>query len=74
LLILGLLATLWVAGVLAAATVGSSAKSCKDTTVGASSSEGVADHALDCFGRGDIYLVVPPDRWSRANKTVENRD
>ncbi|MGN6168370.1 MAG: hypothetical protein ACTHQQ_09390 [Solirubrobacteraceae bacterium] len=32
----------------------------------------VADHPLDRFGRGEIYLVVPPDQWSRANKIVEN--
>ncbi len=32
----------------------------------------VADHALDRRGRGDIYLVVPPDQWSRANEIVEN--
>jgi hypothetical protein len=31
-----------------------------------------ADHPLDDFGRGDIYLVVPPDQWSRANEIVEN--
>jgi len=34
----------------------------------------VADHPLDRFGRGDIYLVVPPDQWSRANEIVENLD
>jgi hypothetical protein len=33
-----------------------------------------ADHALDRFDRGDIYLVVPPDQWSRANEIVENID
>jgi hypothetical protein len=33
-----------------------------------------ADHPLDRFGRGDIYLVVPPDQWSRANEIVENLD
>jgi hypothetical protein len=32
----------------------------------------VADHSLDRYGRGDIYLVVPPDQWSRANEVVEN--
>jgi hypothetical protein len=32
----------------------------------------VADHPLDRFGRGDIYLVVPPGEWSRANEIVEN--
>ncbi|HEV7585915.1 MAG TPA: hypothetical protein VGO14_09075 [Solirubrobacteraceae bacterium] len=31
-----------------------------------------ADHPLDRFGRGDIYLVVPPAQWSRANEIVEN--
>jgi hypothetical protein len=34
----------------------------------------VADHSLDRFGRGEIYLVVPPDQWSRANEIVENID
>jgi hypothetical protein len=34
----------------------------------------VADRPLDRFGRGDIYLVVPPDQWSRANEIVENLD
>ncbi len=34
----------------------------------------IADHPLDQFGRGDIYLVVPPDQWSRANEIVENLD
>jgi hypothetical protein len=34
----------------------------------------MADHPLDRFGRGDIYLVVPPDQWSRANEIVENFD
>jgi hypothetical protein len=32
----------------------------------------VADHPPDRFGRGDIYLVVPPGQWSRANEVVEN--
>lgn len=32
----------------------------------------VADHPLDARGRGDIYLVVPPEQWSRANEVVEN--
>ena len=32
----------------------------------------VADHPLDRFGRGDIYLVVPPEQWSHANEIVEN--
>ena len=34
----------------------------------------VADRQLDQLGRGDIYLVVPPDQWSRANEIVENID
>ena len=33
-----------------------------------------ADHPLDRFGRGDVYLVVPPEQWSRANEIVENLD
>ena len=33
-----------------------------------------ADHPLDRFGRGDIYLVVPSEQWSRANEIVENLD
>ena len=33
-----------------------------------------ADQPLDRFGRGDIYLVVPPAQWSRANEVVENLD
>jgi hypothetical protein len=32
----------------------------------------VADQPLDRFGRGDIYLVVPPEQWSRANEIVGN--
>jgi hypothetical protein len=34
----------------------------------------VADHPLDRLGGGDIYLVVPPEQWSRANEIVENLD
>jgi hypothetical protein len=34
----------------------------------------VADYPLDRFGRGEIYLVVPPGQWSRANEIVENID
>jgi hypothetical protein len=33
-----------------------------------------ADHPLDRFGRGEIYLVVPPGQWSRANEIIENLD
>jgi hypothetical protein len=36
--------------------------------------ECVADHPLDRFGRGDLYLVVPPGQWSRANEITENID
>jgi hypothetical protein len=32
----------------------------------------VADYPLDRFGRGDIFLVVPPAQWSRATEIVEN--
>jgi hypothetical protein len=31
-----------------------------------------ADHPLDRFGRGDIYLMVAPEQWSRANEIIEN--
>jgi len=31
----------------------------------------VADHPPDRFGRGDIYLVVPPGQWSQANEILE---
>ena len=34
----------------------------------------VADHELDQFGRGEIYLVVAPEQWSRANEIVDNLD
>ncbi len=34
----------------------------------------VADHPLDSRGRGDIYLVVPPSQWSRANEILDNLD
>jgi hypothetical protein len=34
----------------------------------------VAEHPLDRFERGDIYLVVPPEQWSRAAEIVENLD
>jgi hypothetical protein len=33
-----------------------------------------ADHPLDRFGRGDIYLVVRPEQWSHAAEIVENLD
>jgi hypothetical protein len=32
----------------------------------------VADHPLDRRGYGDIYVVVPPGQWSRANEILEN--
>ena len=31
----------------------------------------VADHPLDRRGHGDIYVVVPPGQWSRANEILE---
>ncbi len=31
-----------------------------------------ADHPLDAAGRGDIYLVVPPEQWSRATEIIDN--
>jgi hypothetical protein len=34
----------------------------------------VADHPLDQRGHGDIYLVVSPDQWSRANEILDNLD
>ena len=34
----------------------------------------IADHPLDRLGRGDIYLVVPPEQSSQANEIVENLD
>ncbi len=33
-----------------------------------------ADYRLDRFGRGDIYLVVPPDQCSRAVEIIDNLD
>jgi hypothetical protein len=33
-----------------------------------------ADHPLDRFDRGDIYLVVPPEEWSRATEILDNLD
>jgi hypothetical protein len=33
-----------------------------------------ADHALDRLGHGEIYLVVPPEQWSRANEVIDNLD
>jgi hypothetical protein len=34
----------------------------------------VADHPLDRRGNGDIYLVVPPEQWSRATEILDNLD
>lgn len=34
----------------------------------------VADQPLDPLGRGDVFLVVPPDQWSRASEIIENLD
>jgi hypothetical protein len=33
-----------------------------------------ADHPLDRFGRGDIYLQVPPEQWSEAEEFLSNLD
>ena len=33
-----------------------------------------ADHPLDRYGRGEVYLVVPPEQWSRANEIIDNLD
>ncbi len=32
----------------------------------------VADRPTDRRGEGDIWLVVPPGQWSRANEIVDN--
>jgi hypothetical protein len=34
----------------------------------------VADRPLDRVGRGDVYLVVQPEHWSRATEILENLD
>jgi hypothetical protein len=33
-----------------------------------------ADWPLDRFGRGEIYLQVPPERWSEAELLLSNLD
>ncbi len=33
-----------------------------------------SDHALDRFGRGEIYLQVPRQRWSEAEEFLSNLD
>jgi len=33
-----------------------------------------ADHPPDAFGRGDIYLQVPPGRWSEAEELLGDFD
>lgn len=33
-----------------------------------------ADHPLDAYGRGEIFLVVPQAQWSRANEIIANLD
>jgi hypothetical protein len=33
-----------------------------------------ADSPPDRYGRGDIYLVVPPDEWSRTTELLESLD
>ncbi len=37
-------------------------------------SELTADWELDRFGRGDIYLQVPPGHWSDAEEHLSNMD
>lgn len=32
----------------------------------------IADHPLDRYERGDIYLVVEAKQWTRANEIIEN--
>jgi hypothetical protein len=32
----------------------------------------VADHPLDRSGRGDIYLMVPPEQWPQASEIIDN--
>lgn len=36
--------------------------------------EVTADHPLDRFGRGDLYLQVPPGQWSDAEELLSNLD
>jgi hypothetical protein len=31
-----------------------------------------SDHPPDRFGRGEIFLQVPPDRWSEAEEFLSN--
>jgi hypothetical protein len=33
-----------------------------------------ADHPLDRFSRGDIYLQVPPGSWSEAEEILSDLD
>lgn len=33
-----------------------------------------SDHPLDRFGRGVIFLQVPPGRWSQAEELLANLD
>lgn len=33
-----------------------------------------SDYPLDQFGRGDIYLQVPPGRWSEAEEFLSSLD
>ena len=36
--------------------------------------EVTADNPLDRFGRGDLYLQVPPGCWSDAEEFLDNLD
>lgn len=33
-----------------------------------------SDHELDRFGRGDVYVQVPAERWSEAEEFLSNLD
>jgi hypothetical protein len=33
-----------------------------------------SDHPPDRFGRGEIFLQVPPERWSEAEEFLSNLD
>ena len=33
-----------------------------------------SDHPLDRFGRGDVYVQVPAERWSDAEEFLSNLD
>ena len=52
-----------------------SARSWRDHLIEAGiDAEITADHPLDRFGRGDLYLQVPPGQWSDAEELLSNLD